>query len=106
MKRIPGFSTSGDQAEDADIEVVADDHPLVGVEHAQAMRHVLDRRREALVLRPEFVGHAAATPPRPAVVPPRQFRERQQFGLGVRGRTWAALAGLIERASLRPYGLI
>jgi hypothetical protein len=43
------------EGEDAEIVAVADDHPLVGIEHAQPMRHVLDGRRKALILVAQFV---------------------------------------------------
>ena len=45
----PGFTAA--RALHLDIAVVADGHPLLGVEHEQALEHVLQRRIEALVLR-------------------------------------------------------
>jgi hypothetical protein len=45
----------GVEAEDADIIAVADDHVLVGIEHGQAMRHVLDGGRKTIILFAQFV---------------------------------------------------
>jgi hypothetical protein len=50
-----GLHDLGVEAEDADIIAVADDHALVGIEHAQAMRHVLDGGRKTIVLFAQFV---------------------------------------------------
>ena len=67
---VPGFSRSGSSSVDPGILKVAHHQPLVAIEHAQTLRHVLERGVEAHVLETQF---GLALPQRAGAVSDRVF---------------------------------
>ena len=52
-KGVPGFTSSGDLAVHLGETIVGNHHPLLGIEHGEALKHVRERRVELGVLRLE-----------------------------------------------------